>query len=188
MVSPSDVISIYSLLSRHAIRVWLTGGWGIDALLGEHTRPHKDLDLIMLVDDVIHMRELLNGAGYELKELWSENLWTIDAHWINTATAFVLRHPDGREIDAHAMRLNDQGYGLPAWDKYAGFIFTPQDLAGTGTVGGCPVQCMSADNQMICHTGYQLPDYQWDDLERLQAKFGIAFPAELSSQRMERSS
>ena len=50
----------------------MTGGWGIDALLQEQTRLHKDLDIIMLVDDVVTMRDLLERAGYGLKELSPE--------------------------------------------------------------------------------------------------------------------
>ena len=183
MVSAEDVVSIYKLLSTNGIQVWLTGGWGIDALLGEHTRPHKDLDVIMLLDDVISMRELLSRDGYGLKELWSENHWAVDAHGTRTATAFVLKDADGRELDAHAMRLNEQGIGVPAWDR-EGFIITSQDLSGEGMVNGFAVQCMSPENQMLCHTGYELPDYQRRDLMQLHEKFGVEFlveePEELS--------
>lgn len=58
-VRAKDAISIYQTLLAKDIRVWLTGGWGIDALLREQTHPHKDLDLIMLVDDVVRMRDFL---------------------------------------------------------------------------------------------------------------------------------
>src|SRR5512143_981269 len=102
MVSPDDVINIYQQLSADNIQIWLTGGWGIDALLGEHTRPHKDLDVIMLVDDVVTMRKLLNCHGYRLKELWEENLCTIDVHGTRLATAFVLRDAGEHELDVHA--------------------------------------------------------------------------------------
>lgn len=179
MVSAEDVVSIYKLLSTNGIQVWLTGGWGIDAMLGEHTRPHKDLDVIMLVDDVVRLRELLGREGYTLKELWSENRWTLDASGNRIATAFVLRDADGCELDAHAMRYDEQGNGVPAWDR-EGFIFTPQDLSGEGTVAWYNVRCVSAENQMICHTGYVLPEYQWDDLERLHEKFGIELPEALA--------
>ncbi|MGH8515394.1 MAG: nucleotidyltransferase domain-containing protein [Gammaproteobacteria bacterium] len=30
----------------------MVGGWGIDALLGAQTRPHKDLDLLIRLEDV----------------------------------------------------------------------------------------------------------------------------------------
>jgi len=115
MVRAEDVISIYRSLSANNIQVWLTGGWGIDALLREQTRPHKDLDVIMLLDDIVQMRELLGRDGYGLKELWSENRWVVDSHGTETPTAFVLQDSAGREIDAHAMRLDDRGNGIPAW-------------------------------------------------------------------------
>ena len=173
MVGAEDVISLYKRLAAQGIQVWLTGGWGIDALLGEQTRPHKDLDVIMLLDDVVRLRELLGREGYGLKELWSENRWATDAHQVRTATAFVLQDPQGRELDVHAMRFNQQGEGVPAWEKVKGFIFTPQDLSGVGTIASCTVRCVSAENQMICHMGYELPDYQWRDLEQLHQKFGV---------------
>ena len=49
MVRAENVIGITHRLSAHNIQVWLTGGWGIDALLQEQTCPHKHLDVIMLV-------------------------------------------------------------------------------------------------------------------------------------------
>ena len=48
MVTAEEVIEIYNKLLANNIQIWLTGGWGIDALLGEQTRDHKDLDAIML--------------------------------------------------------------------------------------------------------------------------------------------
>lgn len=183
MVSPEDAISIYKHLTTNGIQVWLTGGWGIDALLGEQTRPHKDLDVIMLLDDVVRMCALLGRQGYTLKELWSENRWAIDAHEIKTATAFVLRDLDEHELDVHAMRFDEVGNGVPAWEKTEGFIFTQQDLAGVGMIAGFAVRCMSPENQMLCHTGYDLPDYQRCDLELLREKFGVELPEELSHPR-----
>jgi hypothetical protein len=50
-------------------------------------------------------------------------------------------------------------------------------------VDGMAVRCQSAESQMISHTGYTLPNYQWADLDRLHAKLGVEFPAELTSQR-----
>ena len=40
MVRAQDAINIYQTLTRNDIPIWLTGGWGIDALLREQTRPH----------------------------------------------------------------------------------------------------------------------------------------------------
>ncbi len=182
MVRPEDVISIYQCLSDNGIQVWLTGGWGIDALLGEQTRPHKDLDVIMLLDDVVRMRLLLGRDGYCLKEIWSENRWVVDAHGIETATAFVLQDSQGRELDAHAMRLDDRGDGIPAWEA-GGFVFKRQDLAGEGVIAGVAVQCLTPEMQVLCHTGYELPDKQLCDLELLHEAFGVEYPEDYPHRR-----
>jgi lincosamide nucleotidyltransferase A/C/D/E len=179
MVHAEDVISIYQSLLDNGIQVWLTGGWGIDALLGEQTRPHKDLDVIVLLDDVVRMRELLGRDGYRLKMLWSENRWDVDAHGVETATAFVLQDSEGREFDAHAMRLDDQSNGIPAWAEAEEFVFTRQDLAGEGTIAGVAFQCLTPEMQMLCHTGYALPDEHLRDLERLHQMYGVDYPKQL---------
>jgi lincosamide nucleotidyltransferase A/C/D/E len=186
MVHAEDVISIYQHLLDNDIQVWLTGGWGIDALLGEQTRPHKDLDVIMLLDDVVRMRKLLARDGYGLKELWSENRWVVDALGAETATAFVLQDSEEREFDAHAMHLDDQGNGIPAWEA-EGLVFKRQDLSGEGTISGLAVQCLSPEMQMLCHTGYELPEKQLRDLEQLHKKFGVEYPDEISRLRSSRA-
>jgi lincosamide nucleotidyltransferase A/C/D/E len=182
MVGPEDVITIYQRLTDNGIQVWLTGGWGIDALLGEQSRPHKDLDIITLLDDVVRMRVLLGGDGYCLKEIWPENRWVADAHGIETATAFVLQDSEGRELDVHAMRLNDRGDGIPAWEA-EGFVFKRKDLAGEGMIAGVAVQCLTPEMQVSCHTGYELPDKQLCDLELLREVFGVEYPKEYSRLR-----
>jgi lincosamide nucleotidyltransferase A/C/D/E len=161
----------------------LTGGWGIDALLGQQTRHHKDLDVILLLDDVVRMCALLSRAGYCLNELWSENRWTLDAQGIEIATAFVLRDSGGHELDVHAIRLDDRGNGIPTWEVSEGFVFRSQDLAGVGRITGFPVQCITPEMQMLCHTGYELPEKQLRDLELLHEKFGVEYPAEVSRLR-----
>jgi lincosamide nucleotidyltransferase A/C/D/E len=40
-----DVIDFYTTLENLGIEIWVDGGWGVDALLGEQTLPHKDLDI-----------------------------------------------------------------------------------------------------------------------------------------------
>ena len=39
------VLEVIATLEEASVRVWLDGGWGVDALLGEQTRNHADLDL-----------------------------------------------------------------------------------------------------------------------------------------------
>jgi lincosamide nucleotidyltransferase A/C/D/E len=182
MVRAEDAASIYQSFSANKIRVWLTGGWGIDALLQEQTRPHKDLDIIMLVDDVVPLRDLLGRAGYGLKELWSENTWVVDSQGTEIPTAFVLHDVEGREVDAHAMYLDDHGNGIPAWAR-EGLVFRPEDLAGEGLIAGVPVRCLSAEMQVRAHTGYELPPEQSRDMELLRERLGVEWPKEHSQPR-----
>jgi lincosamide nucleotidyltransferase A/C/D/E len=183
MFSAENVIFIYQLLENHGIRSWLTGGWGIDALLGEITRPHKDLDIFVLVDDVVRLNGLLAEQGFEFAKLWSENLSTTDSSGNRVDTGYVLRHPDGRELDVHAFRFDGLGDGIPAWQVEEGFVLAPDDLSGAGSVTGLQVRCQSAENQMICHTGYVIPEHQWSDLDALHETLGVEFPAEILKQR-----
>ena len=170
--SAADVAQIYQLLLENGIKIWIVGGWGIDALLGEQTRDHKDLDVLILLDDVQQTCELVAHHGYQLKELWIENEWAIDAQANKVATAFVLQDAEGREFDAHAMTLDEQGNGIPAWEAND-FFFTKEDLSGTGTIVGIPVQCITPKSQIESHTGYELPDEQIRDMELLRKKFDV---------------
>jgi hypothetical protein len=106
-------------------------------------------------------------AGYSLKELWSENRWVLDSHGNEVPTAFVLQDSGDREVDVHAMRLDDRGQGVPAWVEDE-LVLKDEDLAGEGAVGGLAVRCIAPATQMLFHTGYNLPLEQIQDLERLQ--------------------
>ena len=175
MVRAEDAIHIYQRFLDNGIQVWLTGGWGIDALLGEETRPHKDLDIITLVDDVVPMRELLGREGYGLKELWSENRWVVDSRGTEIPTAFVLHDAEGREVDVHAMAFDGQGNGIPAWAR-EGLMLSREDLGGEGRIAGVAVRCLSIEMQLRAHSGYELPPEQARDMELLWARLGVDFP------------
>src|SRR3954452_25100818 len=41
----SDVLSVLALADGAGARLWIDGGWGVDALLGGQTREHGDLDV-----------------------------------------------------------------------------------------------------------------------------------------------
>jgi len=173
-----QVAEIYQLLLEHNIDAWLQGGWGVDALLGRQTRDHKDLDLLINVDDVARLLELLEARGFQLKYAWEENRWIV-ADGRSLPTAFVSGHQDGRELDFHAARFNDRGVGVPAWN--AERVFSPEDVAGQGVVNGVPVRCYSAEMQMRTHVGYELPSFQVDDLRLLHEVSGVDYPKAIAT-------
>ena len=173
MVSAEDVLYIYRRLSDNGIQTWLTGGWGIDALLGEQTRPHKDMDALLSLDDMVRMGELFSEDGYNRKKIWSENAWVLDRWGNKTATAFVLQDKAERQFDVHAMRLDENGNGVPAWTTLGDLVFMEKDLAGNGIIAGFPIKCITPKMQVTCHRGYELPDQHILDLQRLHERFGV---------------
>ncbi len=171
-MTAEDALFLYQLLTTNGITTWFIGGWGGDALFGEQTRPHKDLDILVLVDEVARLQSLLEREGLHFAYLWEENRFVQDRQGNATATAFVWQDDAGREIDAHAMWLDDQGNGVPAWSVEKGFLFSREDLAEQGGIAGGRVHCISPKMQLVCHTGYDLPEIHLRDVERIQGKFG----------------
>lgn len=167
MLTAEDAVRLYVLLQEHNIPVRVCGGWGIDALLGRQTRPHKDLDVIMQMADVPGLLALLGQHGFTLRKVWEENLWVTGKGGERLPSAFVLGDDNGREVDAHALVLDEQGRGMPAWDA-EGRFFEPEDLAARGVIGAEPVRCLSAACQLACHSGYTLPEAQIADVRLLR--------------------
>lgn len=46
------------------IKLWLRGGWAVDFFLGEITRPHRDIDWFVLVDDVPQLKQTMVSDDY----------------------------------------------------------------------------------------------------------------------------
>ncbi len=172
MVSAEEAVYYYQLLTSNHIPLWITGGWGVDALLEVQTRTHKDLDVLIRLEDVPPMFEIQLGEGFTLKEVWSENSWVTRESNHQIPTAFVLHDTAGHEIDAHALSIDMNGDGIPAWNHDEGFIFSKNDLSTIGLIDGHRVMCISPRSQLLCHSGYELPEYQKRDLEGLLEKFG----------------
>ena len=103
-ISGSDVVALLRLLAEHRIEVWVDGGWGVDALLGEQTRPHSDVDIAIRHDDVPRLRELLEARGY--KDVPRDD--TRDCN-------FVLGDDHGREVDVHSFTLTRRARLSTEW-------------------------------------------------------------------------
>jgi lincosamide nucleotidyltransferase A/C/D/E len=169
------------------VQVWVDGGWGIDALLGAQTRPHKDLDALVGFDDLATLTDDLARRGFMLTEIWEENRWV--AHTVplpligrmshvgcEVATAFVVRNGAGHELDVHVLTFDGNGTGIPAWN--ANILYPADALAGQGVIAGTSVRCLSAQMQMATHTGYTLQAKDLQDVRLLHERFGVAYLAE----------
>jgi lincosamide nucleotidyltransferase A/C/D/E len=162
-----SVVEVLAALERAGVAVWLDGGWGVDALLGEATRAHGDLDVILSAADIAATRRALGTLGFAERAG-------------GTATSFVLVDARGREVDVHAIEFDARGYGSFALPDGGRWPFPPSAFAGRGRVGGREVRCLSAEAQVMCHAqGYEPTAKDRDDMQRLQDRFGVVLPLAL---------
>ncbi|MFE3518091.1 nucleotidyltransferase domain-containing protein [Streptomyces sp. NPDC059166] len=160
MMPRDDVLSVLALLREAGTDVVIAGGWGVDALLGEETRPHRDLDLLHRAGEERTVVAALEAAGYTE---------TLDRRPVR----FVLSHPSGAEIDLHPLEFAADGSALQAsFDPAEPFRY-PAACFVTGTIGTTTVRCISAEQQFLFHRGYEPTGRDVADMGRLGEKFGI---------------
>jgi lincosamide nucleotidyltransferase A/C/D/E len=63
-IDAANASRILGQLEAAGLVVWLDGGWGVDALVGRQTRPHRDLDLVIARDDLAAAQQTLASAGF----------------------------------------------------------------------------------------------------------------------------
>ncbi|WP_031478586.1 nucleotidyltransferase domain-containing protein [Streptomyces bicolor] len=160
-MTAGDVLSVLSLLHEARADVWIGGGWGIDALLGEQTRDHRDLDLMHRRDQEPAVVAALAAAGF---------VETLD--W--RPVRFVLTAPDGQQIDLHPLVFAEDGSAQQASLEPSRPFIYPTSCFVTGTIGGTSVPCLSAQQQVYFHQGYEPTDHDRHDMAQLRREFGIA--------------
>jgi lincosamide nucleotidyltransferase A/C/D/E len=171
MMDADAVNQVLATLEIASVQVWLDGGWGVDALLGEQTREHADLDVIVSRTDVSKVQEALRALGFRMKPGGS-------------GSNFVLADQLGREVDVHAIELDRRGYGYFDLGDGRRWPFPPAAFAGQGRVGEREVRCLSADAQVQCHgQGYEPSENDLRDMELLQERFGVVLPIGLCRPR-----
>lgn len=159
MMTATDVIEIVRLCQEHALEVILDGGWGVDALLGEQTRPHEDLDIAMQHRDVPKLRALLEARGFH--DVPRDDTWECN---------FVLGDAQGRLLDVHSCTFDAAGNNI------FGVAYPYASLQGHGAINGFPVKCITPEWLVAFHTGYPVDANDYHDVSRLCQRFGIAMP------------
>ena len=165
-MTATDVIKVYTDLENLGITIWIDGGWGVDALLGEQTRPHRDLDIAIQQRNVPQLRALLEARGYKEIKAQDARPWN-----------FVLGDGNGREIDVHIIVLDSNGDGIYG-PMENGQIYPSASLTGIGLIEGRTVKCISAEWAVKFHSGYQLKEKDFLDVSALSKRFGLDLPEE----------
>ena len=163
-LSAAQAVELCDALEAAGVRYWVIGGWGVDALLGRETRPHKDLDILATRADFASLRTMLEREGLTVTHVWKESRW-IDDLGEPWPTAFVADDPRGRSLDVHLVGLRRDGTLVQHFENPWRF---PDDFAAAGTIGGRTIPCLSTVAQLQMHVGYTLPEEQRADLELLR--------------------
>ncbi|WP_328316252.1 nucleotidyltransferase domain-containing protein [Streptomyces sp. NBC_00388] len=163
MMTAQDLLDVVALLRGAGAEVWLAGGWGVDALVGEQTRDHRDIDLLHREEQEPALLAALSAAGFAE---------TLDRR----PARFVYTHPSGREIDLHPLVFAPDGSALQqSLDPAEPFRY-PAECFVTGTVAGTAVGCISAGQQALLHQGYEPTGRDRHDMARLRRVRGIVTP------------
>jgi lincosamide nucleotidyltransferase A/C/D/E len=153
-MTAEQVLTVLDTLTNAGCWVSVEGGWGVDALVGHVTRPHRDLDLGLDAGHEAAALVALGRLGYRVETDWRPTrveLAAVGRGWVDIHP--LTFDPEG---NAYQTGLDGESYMYPA----ASFV--------TGHILGRPVRCLSAAQQVEWHAGYELRDSDRLDLVLLR--------------------
>ena len=136
-----EVLGVLADLIEAGCSVWVAGGWGVDALVGRQTRLHRDLDLALDARNQAVALHALERRGYRMETDWRPvrvELVADDRGW----------------VDVHPVVFDATGHGRQA-DLGGGHFDYPPEAFDKGALGGVCVPCLSREQQLLFHTGYE---------------------------------
>jgi lincosamide nucleotidyltransferase A/C/D/E len=143
-MSAGRVYETLALLAGVGLQAWCMGGWGADALLGEQSRVHRDLDLVMDRADEVAALAILSQLGYKewYRNLIPAGLWyrmpASRTEADGTEDVVVVRDAAFRAVDIHFIALSQSGLS-----------------SAPGIIDGNPVRCLSAESQALAYASYR---------------------------------
>jgi lincosamide nucleotidyltransferase A/C/D/E len=160
-MTKADVVEVLDWLGEGEVPVWLDGGWGVDALIGEQTREHNDLDVIVQDDHVSRLFDVLHEHGFRPSP--------------GVQGGVVLRDERGRVVDVHPVRFDDRANGHLESEDLGPFEHPAAAFAAAGNIACRRVACLSAEAQMTNHAWGDAPrDTDFHDMRLLNARLGTA--------------
>ncbi len=154
------VLAVLAALARSGCRAWVGGGWGVDALAGRQTRPHRDLDLAIDADHEAAALETLASLGFVVETDW------------RPVRVELVANGDER-VDLHPVAFDRAGHGRQA-DIDGGHFDYPPECFTSGSISGRTVPCLSIEQQVRFHAGYELRDRDRHDLAVLHGLQGAS--------------
>lgn len=170
------LLDLIGRFQERGVRVWLDGGWCVDALLERQTRPHDDLDLVVAQADLPGLWAVLGEAGYGTVA----DRAGVPARLEDGARLEALEYAvdgGGHQVDVHPVTFTAQGDATYPMAGGEPWTYPARAFTGRGRVLGREVPCIAADVMLAGHTsGYALDAAHRADVEALAARFGLAVP------------
>jgi lincosamide nucleotidyltransferase A/C/D/E len=181
-----QVTALLAGFAAHGLRVWVAGGWAVDAVLGRQTRPHGDLDLAVDADHQAAAIEALGRLGFVVETDWRpvrvelavdaarlpELLALLDRLGFVTTVDWLpvraeLTAPDGRKVDIHPVAFRPDGSGVQSGLDGVTFAYAADGFT-EGVIAGRPVPCLSVAQQLRFRAGYPPRDIDHHDIALLR--------------------
>lgn len=164
MTGAGDVVEVLESLTVAHVPWWVAGGWAVDALVGEQTRTHDDVDVMVPADALPTVEACLAGLGFAR------------ADESELPAFLILRDARGRQVDLYLLQFDPVGRG---WQRYSATKwdhFAPAELCAVGVIEGMDVRCLSADALFRQFLGYTWGEKAIHDLAALHRVCGTPLP------------
>jgi lincosamide nucleotidyltransferase A/C/D/E len=164
VTTAQDVLEVLESLTAADVPWWVAGGWAVDALVGEQTRPHDDVDVMVPLAASPTVEASLGRLGFAR------------ADESELPAFLILRDPRGRQVDLYLVRVDSAGdawqeYSPTKWDR-----FSAAELCGTGRIEEMTVRCLSPEGVFRQFLGYTWGEKAIHDLTTLHRACGAPLP------------
>ncbi|WP_221891151.1 nucleotidyltransferase domain-containing protein [Microbispora sp. KK1-11] len=159
LMDAETVVGMYEYLAERGVRIWIDGGWCVDALLGRQTREHPDLDVALDRKDEEEFAEHMKGLGYTRRRDGDDTAWN-----------YVLTDGRGRHVDVHVFEYDESGKNA------YGIAYPYGSLTGQGRINGHAVDCVAPEWMFAFKTAYAPEERDLKDVHALSEKFGFEIP------------
>ena len=150
----AEVHRVLDALAAAGCTAWLGGGWGVDALVGRQTRPHRDLDLLVEASHLDDALRALTRSGY-----------VVETDWLPVRVEVAAS--GDRWVDLHPVVFDDEGNGVQAGPEGTTFDY-PAGCLVRGRIGDREVGCLGTARQLEAHAGYPPREVDRHDLALLR--------------------
>lgn len=155
-VTEEVLFHILDVFETIQVPYWLDGGWGVDVLTGQQNREHRDIDIDFDAKYTTVVIETLKRIGY-----------IVEVDWM--PSRMELHHQDFGYLDIHPIDFNSDGSITQENPKGGQYVFKQEWFSKT-IYKGRLIPCISKEAQLLFHSGYELSEKDFLDIQHLKNK------------------